>query len=77
MPIRLILAIKIGRSWMIRCSKTIAIFSGKCETLIKMAVVIGSERNIKVTAEDNSTSSKSPTFVCSPDDQVSAISGPF
>ena len=35
-----------------------------------MAVVIGSERNIKVTAEDNSTSSKSPTFVCSPDDQV-------
>jgi len=38
-----------------------------------MAVVIGSERNIKVTAEDNSTLSKSPTFVCSPDDQVSFI----
>jgi hypothetical protein len=35
-----------------------------------MAVVIGSERNIKVTAEDNSTLSKSPTFHCSPADQV-------
>jgi hypothetical protein len=35
-----------------------------------MAVVIGSERNIKITTEDNSTSSKSPTFLCSPDDQV-------
>jgi hypothetical protein len=41
---------------------------------IKMAVVIGSERNIKVTAEDNSTLFKSPTFLCSPADQVSTQS---
>ncbi len=35
-----------------------------------MAVVIGSERNIKVTSEDNSTKSQGPAFHCSPADQV-------
>jgi len=37
-----------------------------------MAVVIGSERNIK-TSEDNLTISKEPKFTCNPNDQASFI----
>ena len=40
-----------------------------------MAVVIGSERNIKVTSEDNSTKSQGPAFHCSPADQVGILDG--
>jgi hypothetical protein len=38
-----------------------------------MAVVIGSERNIKVTAEDNSTKSQGPAFHCSPAGKLSTF----